>query len=73
MLHLSLNQLNDLSRVFQSKQNRLKSISNIPAKRSANVRACGAFGSSNICLAFLEDGLLLNILSIENDDVKSIV
>ena len=45
----------------------------IPAKRSASVRAWGALDSSYIWLLFLVDGLFLNILSIENDDEKSIV
>ena len=44
----------------------------IPAKRSANVRARAPFCSLNTWLVFREDGLFLNILSIENDDAKSI-
>ena len=45
---------------------------NIPAKRSANVRARCPFCPLNDWLVFLEDGLFLNILSIENDDAESI-
>ena len=45
----------------------------IPAKRSANVRARVPFCSFNTTwLVFREDGLFLNILSIENEDAKSI-
>lgn len=45
---------------------------NIPAKRSANVRARCPFCPLNNWLVFLDDGLFLNILSIENDDAESI-
>ena len=42
----------------------------IPARRSASVRARGPV---NTRLVFDEDGLFLNILSIEKDDAKSIM